>query len=82
MGSSADSGVDGAVPGGTRELTKDFDPSETPIVIDFFGSQFTDIPAARGDWSRNSARPEIVKALKGYSAWIRVRFNWLTFARG
>jgi signal transduction histidine kinase len=48
-------------------LIKDFNASEAPIVIDYFGSQFTAYTLLEeiGHGSRRVA--EIVKALKGYS---------------
>jgi signal transduction histidine kinase len=50
-----------------EELTKDFQPSEIPVVIDFFGSRFTayNLLEDIGHGTRRIA--EIVKALKGYS---------------
>jgi signal transduction histidine kinase len=50
-----------------EDLTKSFDPSVTPIVIDYFGSKFTAYTLLDeiGHGARRIA--EIVKALKGYS---------------
>jgi signal transduction histidine kinase len=50
-----------------EDLTKSFDPSVTPIVIDYFGSRFTAYTLIEeiGQGARRIA--EIVKALKGYS---------------
>ncbi len=50
-----------------EDLTSSFDPAETPLVIDYFGSQFTAYTLLEeiGHGARRIA--EIVKALKGYS---------------
>jgi signal transduction histidine kinase len=50
-----------------EDLTKSFDPSVTPIVIDYFGGKFTahSLLEEIGHGARRIA--EIVKALKGYS---------------
>jgi signal transduction histidine kinase len=50
-----------------EDLTKNFDPSLTPIVIDYFGSKFTAYTLLKeiGHGARRIG--EIVKALKGYS---------------
>ena len=50
-----------------QELTKSFDPSVTPMVIDYFGSKFLayNLLEEIGHGARRIA--EIVKALKGYS---------------
>ena len=50
-----------------EDLIKNFDPAKAPIVIDYFGSQFTAYTLLEeiGHGARRVA--EIVKALKGYS---------------
>jgi signal transduction histidine kinase len=50
-----------------KDLTSKFDPTVAPIVIDYFGSQFTAYTLLEeiGHGARRIA--EIVKALKGYS---------------
>ncbi len=50
-----------------EELTKSFDSSVTPVVVDYFASRFTDYTLLEeiGHGARRIA--EIVKALKGYS---------------
>ena len=50
-----------------EDLTKNFDPTVAPVVIDYFGSQFTAYTLLEeiGHGARRIA--EIVKALKGYS---------------
>jgi signal transduction histidine kinase len=50
-----------------EDLTRSFDPAVAPIVIDFFGSQFTAYTLLEeiGHGARRIA--DIVKALKGYS---------------
>jgi len=50
-----------------EDLTKSFDPSVTPVVIDYFSSKFTAYTLLEeiGHGARRIA--EIVKALKGYS---------------
>jgi signal transduction histidine kinase len=50
-----------------EDLTRSFDPAVTPVVIDYFGSQFTAYTLLEeiGHGARRIA--EIVKALKGYS---------------
>jgi signal transduction histidine kinase len=50
-----------------QELTKSFDPSFTPILIDSLGSQFA-VHALLGEIAQGAGRiADIVKALKGYS---------------
>jgi len=50
-----------------EDLTKSFDPSVTPVVVDYFSSKFTAYTLLEeiGHGARRIA--EIVKALKGYS---------------
>ena len=57
----------GLCPAELEELTKDFHPSEIPLVIDFFSSRFTayNLLEDIGHGTRRIA--QIVKALKGYS---------------
>ena len=50
-----------------EEMTRDFQPSEIPVVIDFFGSRFSAYNLLE-DLSHGARRiAEIVEALKGYS---------------
>jgi signal transduction histidine kinase len=49
------------------DLTKGFDPAVAPVVIDYFGSQFTAYTLLEGIGHGAQRIAEIVKALKGYS---------------
>ena len=50
-----------------EELTHEFQPSEIPLVIDFFGSRFTAYNLLEDIRHGTRRIAEIVKALKGYS---------------
>jgi signal transduction histidine kinase len=50
-----------------EDLTKSFDPKVAPVVIDYFGSQFTAYTLLEEIGHGATRIAEIVKALKGYS---------------
>jgi signal transduction histidine kinase len=50
-----------------EDLTKSFDETQTPIVIDYFGSKFTAYTLLQEIGHGTVRIAEIVKALKGYS---------------